>query len=59
MEIDGIYESEGGNVYFNINGGNQVEANASVLNEPMVEASTVTASWSPVKDAEVLYRVHI
>ncbi len=58
VEIDGIYESEGGNVYFNINGGNQVEANASVLNEPVVEANTVTLSWSPVKDAEY-YIVYI
>ena len=47
-----------GSVYFNINGGNQVEANASVLNEPVVEANTVTLSWSPVKDAEY-YIVYI
>lgn len=52
VEIDGIYESEGGNVYFNINGGIQVESNASVLNAPVVEANTVTLSWSSVKDAE-------
>lgn len=52
VDIDGVYESEGGNIYFDINGGNPVKADRTILNAPVVDANRVTLSWSPVAGVE-------
>ncbi|WP_295730508.1 M6 family metalloprotease domain-containing protein [uncultured Muribaculum sp.] len=52
VEIDGIYESEGGNIYFSVNGGNPSLSDAVTINVPAVDANSVALSWSGVDGVE-------
>lgn len=51
-ELDNIYESEGGNIYFTVNGGNPVLSDALKFELPKIDANSVALTWNAVKDVE-------